>query len=717
MDDLVNAPLPSVLYDVRKPYCLVCLGDNVVARALGIIFQSLRIESIAFPSEEKDATTALATHRADLNRVFANGSPHGVIACSEGAWRAARLLNVWDRHPSIFEQDDDDDDDVTARQPWAAPMVSFSGPLPSDYLAAPISGIEPSLIALMGWLAKLDVDRTIERRLLEKTFLHYYMANARHDLLRFVRSGETNPHALNDHLAAIRLIQGAALEGRISRGAALDACRRVLRVPVNGQVVPLDPERLIPGAINASPRAIDAPDSSKLTMLVVDDRGLWGEPLQPIWTCLGLNLTTRTNTMDAVAAARAKEYPGFRAVLLDVWLGDRRYGGVEALLRFQVEKQRLPVIALSVDDYFSEAVTLKRLGAFAYLNKHMLSEPTRGRDAVSAFRMLDESLRIGCFAALTSDLDSLWKTLEAVMLELLKAEERTGRFSSPIGATPDDVRKRLRTLGERIEASLCVVWGETARWFHGFWQDQRHPTGLASRQVIRSFGIANDQWCSAWEAWRFDADDREAARSWQMNWSICYPNWFLHEVVKGIRGEASHSMVADRAFHWVDMWIVAIAVLLKIDGTTRAHVRRAVTHRVLPRQGAEERIAAIERLWAEFVSTLTVLLGSSEVRLGPPSVSVRVSESLAVERASELRDAIERWLPIDTSVDFPEGDDRRVSVQPYLCKVGSRGQIMVRDLAERAPAWVRDTKCCLPACVLVLELMLNRLRQAAAEQG
>jgi len=238
-----------------------------------------------------------------------------------------------------------------------------------------------------------------------------------------------------------------------------------------------------------------------------------------------------------------------RAVVLDLKLGRgvAHGGAFQGALRETFPG--VPVISLSVEDIFSQVALLKRRRLFCYLNKRTLTEERGSRDEVTAFCQHRDAVLLASLASVVQDLREVWGDLRKNVTAF-----------QPNGAD--------QTLDGYMQVALDELADACRREFHARWQDADYPRGLACRQVVRSFGLVNDKWCECVLGPESQWPDYAQVSRW--------PCAAYHYVNTALRNEASHAKVPDACFQWLDVWIMKLAMILKMEGMVKEEVPERV---------------------------------------------------------------------------------------------------------------------------------------------
>lgn len=573
---------------------------------------------------------------SSISTAVKESSPSLVIAASAAAWRATRVLNAWPASGGLF-----DTQSLAFRQePIVIPMPHLWLESIFDHFTANRSESTFSLRTLLD--AITGPPTRITDRDLHAAILHYFMAEARHKL-PLVSS--VHSHGRNDVYAAIRVIQGAALDGWISPEEGMAGCASVWYHAIKQKLVnnslPLSFYRLF----RHLPTKACEETPSFATLLVADDQGFWGLPMRPLWSKLGLTLLHESSPAGVLNCLKNKQNDTsrVRAVLLDMQLAKDTFGGAKLLQTFKIDFPYLPAIVLSVDDQFSETVLLKRMKAFAYLNKHSLAEQGPGRDALSAFRQVRDAILVATFSSLSEDLRQLFDLVLRAYEECLHSEKTPDKITAIIG------------LKQQAEHALDSFRDGCRGMFQGSWQDSTYSSPLAFRQIIRAFGLVNDKWASLWIAWRFDPD--KGNRPWQNGPNVEFPFLIYHQVSTSIRNEASHAMVSDNEFEWLDVWIMILTLFLKIDGTCRGYLAhdQVVRYSELAKRPLEQLTCSI---WS-----LLRVAGSIDTHINC-KLDVEQLRSKLCSDANELEMKLKEYH--SSQYGFAEGDSKRLSIKPYV---------------------------------------------------
>lgn len=647
---------------------------------------------------------------SELNRFFPDDrpGPNLVVATSEIGWQIVRLLNVW-TNESVFDKrargsrgkrlrgsnhEDRDWPDIQAVPVCGLPLNSIF----DQYTAR---GINPN-----AWLQSfVDVlrgsENIVDAKTLRTAIRHYCMATERHQLKIVGVS-----HESNDLHAVCRIIQGATLQGWISVESGREACCQALAIAKEGGLIAAatTADKLIDTSeseVMAS-SAIRAATTPFASLLVVDDQGFWGKPLDRLWRGLGFEVSHVAAHAEGLSHLERQRSLPIRAVILDLRSSGDEFAGAKFLSSLtHRQRQNTPVVVLSVHDRFSETVHLKRLGAFSYLNKHALAEQGPGRDALSAFRQVRDAVLTAAFASLAADCEDLWATIAITHSRVLETERLRRGMAPP---RDDKTTQCMNELGSQMPAALDVLADEWRRLFHSFWQDSQYPAGVACRQVIRALGIVHDKWCSFWTEFRFDPDGE--GHRWSYGVNIHFAQRVYHGITTAIRGEASHGMVDDDTFEWCDVWIMLLTLLLKVEGTCRLCAATA-----LSKSEADSYADDVEKRLNEIVVALGGLLTvSGEINEWE---TVGDSEDAIRARLTNLGTHLRQRLDECRAAQFPygQGDAKRVTVAPYLSIVKGNDPVSDQMWSEFvSPA--RYSRGQLRAHLLCLLLIHGRVLQS-----
>jgi DNA-binding NarL/FixJ family response regulator len=721
MDDHLNRnpsrrhhiPPPAQEHPSTSSVRIFLVGDlSSAGNAFYQVFSTVGSGISLIPFDGKDATQALAA----IAKEFPQPSPALMVTASPAAWAALRVLNVWHLDTSVFQP-------ATANQSLQIPATI---PLPHIQCDTLFDLFAANATSNAGWVARtLDMlaratGRVLDPEDVQRAILHYVAADERHGLHL---ASKATTHGRNDAIAAIRIIQGAALDQCLTPEAGKKSCQEVSSIggyftsPHDWNTLPFFQlvSRLEPASLPKRP--IFA------SILVADDEGFWTKPMEPIWNTLGLALVPQphpTKVLESIRALEAGDAP-VRAVLLDMELHGDSLGGARLLQVLHQRFPHLPIIALSVDDQFSETVLLKRMGAFAYVNKHALAEPHPGRDALSAFRQIKEAVALAGFASLSAELISLADALadaNARMIEKQKAS-RLARHKQE-AKKAKEAEKLLTLLARQVRESLFVYGEECRRIFHGYWQDSAYPCGTACRQIIRALGLINDQWSSLWGAWRFDPDGyyrrgrycrKPCLEAWLQLGDLRFPYWPYHEITTAIRNASSHAMITDSDFTWTDVWIGFLSLFLKMEGTCRRSCGVS-----LPSH-APQLALTCDHILARLVRALYGLLALSTddhlaATLSPDLMSqtgFQVPNPLA-QVATEVQLHLRRSPRHKTPLK--EGDPAWLSLEPYHLAFRTKREPM-RGFLKKSGTGLNLSPSQSSAAVLLLQLISRRLAQTA----
>lgn len=647
------------------------------------------------PFDAKDVNQALDA----IDKQFPEPSPALMVSASDAAWAALRVLNVWQLDAGVFQP-------VATNPPLQIPI------------AIPLPHIQPDTIFDLfatrwlpngGWLSKtLDVLARANRHVVDpstvkRAILHYVAAKERHDL-QIAHKATT--HGRNDAVAAIRIIQGAALNQSIAPGAAKKSCQEVGNI---GEYFTSphtwDGLQFFQLLTRLGPTSLSEP-TPFASILVADDEGFWSRPMEPIWNSLGFRLVSQPDPAEVPGDIKllATGDTPVRAVFLDMELHGDRLGGARLLQVLHRMYPHVPVIALSVDDQFSETVLLKRMGAFAYLNKHALAEPDRGRDALSAFRQLKDSVITAGFASLSAELTFLSDAIAAANTKMIKQQKAR------------EAEELLSPLDHQIRESLFVYVEECRRIFRGCWQDSPYPCGTACRQIIRAVGLMNDQWTSLWGRWRFDPDGYRDKNGvpypdpvprldlWLQGGDLRFPSWPYHEITTAIRNAAAHATVRDSDFSWRDVWIGFLSLFLKMEAVCRGNCKVSMPSQVVQLEWVCDNI--LRRLARTLQGLIAVSAnGSLAVALPDPMTQTKPPFG---QVAAEIQRYLDR-LPRDDK-PLKEGDPAWISLEPYHRAFRTRHEVM-KGFLEKCGTGLNLTPAQSSASLLLLNLIAHRLAQ------
>ena len=592
--------------------------------------------------------------------------PALLLAGFDEAWAALRLLNIWQdqRDPFLSRRQSADKHQIVV------PLLGVSGTSLVEILADRMSSQNNWLHSFLKlWSAHQEGNssRGDLADSVRKAFLAAIAAQTRHDIRL---SNGVDAHGRNDVIAAIRVLQGSILDGWLPARDGQKSCSQILRIAKR--------QKLQPNAnanwkhskffdlanANITAKAIVGRVAPFASLLVIDDRGFWKKPFRPVWRRLGLNIKflQQPSEVSAVCVQSEKQGRPIRVVLLDMRFGDDPLAGARSLPFLRKQLGGIPIVGLSVDDHFSESVALKRMGLFAYINKHALAEPHRGRDAVSAFRQLRDAILIAAFASLSQDLRKLFDVIINALKETVKAETtRAARGASENNLTVS-AEISFKPFEHSANRALDVLRDECQRMFHGCWQESIHPAGLACRQIIRALGLVNDKWCSIWRAWRFDPDDN--LQYWKHPVDVAIPYQIYHQITTAIRNEASHGMVEDHQFHWLDVWIMTLTLFLKVEGTCHAYFDKTFGEDASRLQHYPQ----IKKDVTQFVNCLAGLMAVVLKNADAFDLNTRGKnwESVMAVLSKTICKRLQSHSPRRHSDGFAEGDERRLSVQPYV---------------------------------------------------
>jgi len=604
-----------------------------------------------------------------LDALFPDGGegPTVVVATSDAAWRAARVLNSWENISTVQGQ-----------------VILKIRSLPTS-LAIPIYGLSLESIhdqlsarafVWGDWLAAfreiiLDASH-IQIEVLRLALLHHCMAVARH---RLHMADPNDSHTCSDVHAALRVIQGAALDRSISQQQGAAASSDALRVARNAGIVTEEASsKEILRPFDALHTTVRGAPPAFASLLAVDDRGFWGSPMEGLWQSLGLKLIHETDPANAVTLireSRKTDHP-IRVVFLDIQISIKDKPSLSLLQDIVKSHPNVPVVVFSVDDQFSETVLLKRAGAFAYLNKHSLAEQGPGRDAVFAFQQVRAGVQAALFASLAGDLADLW---DQINLAYTQVGSET--------ATADEQDPCLSALRKHMANALKVLSEEYRRVFHGRWQDSLGQEGLSFRQIIRALGVVNDSWCTFSKICYFDPDGEpkqgeyflDPAESLKL-WPLPVSRYFAyHLIATSIRGAAAHGEVYDDMFTKLDAWIMVLALSLKLEGVCRSMPFSDNLNMLEWKKSSDGMLARIVQalLGLGLTSRDTILLPHELLVDGDSST---LSASF-VASAQKLKGTLDDWARSDAVLAGSHGaqgleDDysKRISVSPYISGYG-----------------------------------------------
>lgn len=677
-----------------KSDCNVAFVGKRTAVGLAIrqVFQKSRI---TFHSIDFDGEVSLAALDY-FDKEIKNHHPLFLLAETSAAWEALRVLNVWPIQCSVFANSGGNS---ALHRSKVIPLPGIPEPHDAslfDHFAARRGGVGGWIVEFLQAIHDCSTPSDLDPKTVRLAILNYQAARERHGLcLR----NTSEPHGPNDIIASLRILQGAKLDAWITSDDFHDSCEGVFAIAKESTLLSDSPgwrksqfAQLSPELV---PTGVEDFDSFG-TLMVGDDEGFWRNPLKPIWRRLGFEMVPEITVAGMGQAISGRKEAGnpVRIILLDMRLKKDDLGGAKLLQALRQNARQIPIVALSVDDQFSETVLLKRMGVFAYLNKHALAEPSRGRDALSAFRQVKDAVLIAAFASLADDFWQLWCCIAEALRGLMEeapesCKNELSRFRRAQNMFPE--------LEDQIRISLDAFSEECRRMFHGFWQDSAFCSGLACRQMIRALGLINDKWCSLWKVWRFDPDMDE--RSWSYGTSIEFPYLTYHKITTAIRGEASHAMLKDEDFDWLDVWITFLTLFLKIEGTSRAFLVTYDKTRI--ETNHDRRIGVISRT----LRHLLKICGSIE-QVSVEELGLRERLATSVEHLDARLKAYLRF-PF-TDAGFIEGDNKRLTVQTYLD--GKRSYCPVTDgLAHRCRTATNCSDEQLRALGLVLDMMAARV--------
>ena len=691
----------SIAAHETRNWTIALVGQpSAVSRAFGQVFQKSRIS--IHPIEFNGVVTQTELHR--IENEIKKHKPFLLLAESQVAWNALRVLNVWQSEGSMF-------DSAKSNSRTAPKVVPISGISDScfaslfDYFAAGIPSFGSWIAGLVQALHDRSASPALEPKEVRCALLHFLAAQERHDLRL---KNKPDPHGRNDVIASVRILQGAKLDGWITSDMVQDSCQRIFTIARENDLLSVSPDWSSSRFVELSPEPAptERTDSESFaSLLVADDQGFWGKPLQPIWQRLGFELVPQTTAVELeneISVQKDKGKP-VRVILLDMRLNNDNLGGAKLLRYLRRRAGHIPVVALSVDDQFSETVLLKRMGVFAYLNKHALAEPNRGRDTLSAFRQMMDAVLAAAFASLADDFWQLWRSIAQECGVLIEAEPRLGKTEI---IQLRQAKDSLSDLEKQIRASFDIFREECRRMFHGFWQDSAPSSGLACRQIIRAVGLINDKWCSLWKSWRFDPDRDDGY--WAIGTNVEFPYLAYHKITTAIRGEASHAMLEDPDFEWRDVWIAFLTLFLKIEGTAGTFLKV---------DGIRYWKSDHNRQIGVIVTALRQLLKARGI-IGDHSRTEQSSEKLRENLAtsSQHLDArLKAYLQFPFAEDgFVEGDNRRLTVQTYLDR--KRNYYPVMDgFANKWRGATSFSQEQLQAHLLLLEIIAERVPTRARD--
>jgi CheY-like chemotaxis protein len=686
------------------------IGDlSSAARAFHYVFSHAGAGICCIPFDGSDPNATVDA----ISKHFPEPVPALLVSASNTAWQALRVLNVWQLDAGVFTP-------TTTHPSVRIPKVI---PLPHILYDTLLDLFATNSISNGGWVAQtLNILASAKGRFLapndvKRAILHYIAAVERHSL-KMSRAAGT--HGRNDAIAALRVAQGAIMDQGLDLDAGKAACEKVCSIGAYFESKPdwnESPFFNLVSQLGPVSKSIAVPFAS---IVVADDEGFWSEPMEPIWNRLGFALVSQPTPGQVTENIRRFHSGGapVRAVLLDMELHGDRLGGARLLQMLHQGFPHLPVIALSVDDQFSETVLLKRMGAFAYLNKHALAEPHPGRDALSAFRQLKDAVLAAGFASLTMEFSYLSETLSEANARMVEQEKHLDKaLRKKEVDNANKAENLLSPLAKQVRESLFVYVEECRRMFHGYWQDSAYPCGTACRQIIRALGLVNDKWSSLWKTWHFDPDgyegdngkpyaDRRHFDAWLNGVDIRFPFWPYQEITTAIRNAASHAVITDLDFTWIDVWIVFLALFLKMEGICRAYceARSPSYGAVLSRQ--------CDQILHRLVCTLKGLLISSGCNAPTtlPDDLRNPSEPQLRASFTDTAKQIQQQLSVLPGDEKPltEGDPAWLSLKPYHLAFRTKDELMCGFLQKWETGFNLSPQQS-SASLLLLHLISHRL--------
>lgn len=490
----------------------------------------------------------LETIKTDLESITGTLEAHSgflkpVLACSPGSWKYLRWVNIWEE---IIE---DCLDDVPPfmqeifNQHMVIPAVEIPNQDIFDIIAS--KRFSPGNI-LQGIISNAQTTST--NKILKKAARKKIAADERHT----ISSKIPNPHDHQDLLSALRLIHGASLFETIGEAMGKKCyervCGEINDLPATNFFSTTQEENLKP----------PTPISS---VLLIDDKRYWYSALQPILGSLRINtLYHPGDTLQSILEVLEEESKiPLRAIILDLKFPRGNWHGVSLLAEldqrkkvgnsYKSLKKRLPIVLLSVEDTFTKGGFLKKNGAFAYISKNPDELERGNRDEMISFMQLRDLMIFSHFASLSDDLqDWLTKIIEVDEKKILE----DGDFS------------------QYAANAFDTLYEACHRIFHGKWQDYNFPVFLGIQQVIRAFGKLNDKWCYLCtenpKNPRLEFDPDKAGDWPESLKGKRWPHQAYHCILTNIRNAASHAMVEDESFHFLDAWISILTFMLKLDG-------------------------------------------------------------------------------------------------------------------------------------------------------
>lgn len=508
-------------------------ADSAEPNSLGALVDALLQAPLSLPVivARKDAWAALSVAVRQPKLIFplssdvpvAPGRPH---LADEPLWRdreGRRAVQRISVVPALFLTA------ATVREALNLPQVGLG-----NLVAGVVSTVRPAT--------------TTDRATLVRGALRL-LASERHDL-RIAVGTRITTHTAHDIHAARRLLQGAVICQEMDGPTGDSADANLLAAAAAAGHLPSGYDRrrsraffdLAQAATRSVPHArISGHQTSPGEILVVDDQLYWQVTHAQVWKSLGFRVRSAVNHEEAARVKEASTSGGVdvRVVILDLHLNGDFCHGLAVLKDLC---RQWPVIVYSVDDSLSIASDLEIAGAFCYVTKSPRSEEQRHRDEAGTFCMLRDAVVLAAHASHTKDLGELWSAVR-------------GSYKTD-GA---DVAG-LDTYVERAWEALVVGCRDT---FRSLWGGAGVSTGLVARQVVRALGLANDKWCECVKRLWFDPDRED----WTLTAKhAVWPLWTYHKIVNTLRNHASHATVPDSAFRWLDVWIMALAYVQKLDG-------------------------------------------------------------------------------------------------------------------------------------------------------
>jgi CheY-like chemotaxis protein len=459
-----------------------------------------------------------------------------VLACSTGSWKYLRWVNIWEE----IMKDCLHDVPPFMKEIFNQHMVIPATVPPNQDIFDIIASKRFTPGNILYWIIS-NAQTCQNSEILVKTARKKIAADERHK----ISSKIPDPHDHHDFLSALRLIHGAVLFETIGEAKGKECYQRVCDgigdLPAINFFSSTQEENLEP----------PTPISS---VLLIDDKRYWYSVLQPILESLRIKtLHNPGNSLQSILAVDSK-IP-IRAIILDLKFPRGNWHGVSLLSDLDQRKKagnsckwlkkRLPIILLSVEDTFTKGAFLKKNGAFAYISKNPDELELGNRDELISFMQLKDLIIFAHFASLSDDLQDWLKKI----IELDKRILSDANFRN------------------YADNAFDTLYEGCHRIFHGKWQDYNFPIFLGIQQVIRAFGKLNDKWCELCTNNPGLKMNPDAAGDWTGPWkNKRWPHQAYHYILTNIRNTASHAMVEDEKFHFLDAWISILTFMLKLDG-------------------------------------------------------------------------------------------------------------------------------------------------------